>query len=128
VVSTLDDATKATEHPVLTMETIALLDPDVIYMWFNDKIDPADIIAGKQVAGVDFSTWASLSAVKDGRVFELDDPFLYDFMTGRQPIATLRIAKDINPEAFAGIDLTTEYDAFFQEMYGVTFPDYSPAG
>ncbi len=38
-------------------------------------------------------------------MYELDDPFLYDFMTGRQPIATLKIAKDINPEAFADIDL-----------------------
>lgn len=125
-VSLWDDATKETEHPVLSMETIAALDPDVIYMWFNPEIDPAQIIAGEQAGGFDFSTWQSLSAVKDGRVFELDDPFLYDFMTGRQPIATLKIAKDVNPDAFASIDLTTEYDAFFQQMYGVTYPDYTP--
>ena len=61
-------------------------------------------------------------------VFTADDPFLYDFMTGRQPIATLKIAKDINPEAFADVDLSAEYDAFFQQMYGVTYPDYQPAG
>jgi iron complex transport system substrate-binding protein len=127
VLSLWDDATKSSEHPVLTLETIARLDPDAIYMWFNPEIDPADIIEGRQVAGVDFSPWASLSAVKEGRVFELDDPFLYDFMTGRQPIATLKIAKDINPEAFADIDLATEYDAFFRQMYGVTYPDYAPA-
>ncbi len=128
VVSLWDDATKSTEHPVLTMEAIARLDPDVIYMWFNPEIDPSDVIEGNQVAGVDFSTWTTLSAVREGRVFELDDPFLYDFMTGRQPIATLKIAKDINPEAFAEIDLATEYDAFFRQMYGVTYPDYAPAG
>ncbi len=123
-----DDDARTTEHPVLSMETIALLDPEVIYLWFNPEIDPADIIEGRSVAGVDFSTWSGLRAVQSGRVYELDDPFLYDFMTGRQPIATLKIAKDINPEAFADIDLTSEYDAFFREMYGVSFPDYAPVG
>jgi iron complex transport system substrate-binding protein len=129
VVSALEDeATRTMEHPVLTMETIAALDPDVIYLWFNPEIDPQHVIDGAQVAGVDFSAWAGLSAVKNGRVYELDDPFLYDFMTGRQPIATLKIAKDINPDAFADVDLTTEYDAFFQDLYGVTYPDFTPAG
>ena len=126
VVSTWDDPARSDEHPVLPMETIAALDPDVIYMWFNPDIDPEDIIDGAQVGDVDFSTWAGLSAVQDGRVYELDDPFLYDFMTGRQPIATLKIAKDINPEAFADVDLTTAYDEFFQAMYGVSYPDYQP--
>jgi iron complex transport system substrate-binding protein len=123
-----DDEARTSEHPVLSMETIALLDPEVIYLWFNPEIDPVDIIEGRQVAGVDFSTWSGLRAVQDGRVFELDDPFLYDFMTGRQPIATLKIAKDINPEAFADVDLAAEYDAFFRQMYGVSYPDYAPAG
>ncbi len=127
VLSGWDDGARVIEHPVLSMETIALLDPEVIYLWFNPQIDPADIIDGREVAGVDFSTWSGLSAVQSGRVYELDDPFLYDFMTGRQPIATLKIAKDINPEAFADIDLASEYDAFFREMYGVTYPDYAPA-
>jgi iron complex transport system substrate-binding protein len=128
VLSEWDDETAATEHPVLSMETIAQLDPEVIYLWFNPEIDAQDILDGAQVAGYDFGPWANLAAVKAGNVFELDDPFLYDFMTGRQPIATLRIAKDINPEAFADVDLTAEYDAFFQQMYGVTYPDYQPAG
>ena len=128
VLADWDDEAAATEHPVLSMETIAQLDPDVIYLWFNPEIDPQDILDGAQVAGVDFAPWASLTAVKEGNVFELDDPFLYDFMTGRQPIATLKIAKDINPEAFADVDLSAEYDAFFRPMYGVTYPDYQPAG
>jgi iron complex transport system substrate-binding protein len=128
VLAAWDDEAAATEHPVLSMETIAQLDPDVIYLWFNPEIDPQDIIDGAQVAGVDFAPWSGLTAVKEGNVFELDDPFLYDFMTGRQPIATLKIAKDINPEAFAEVDLSAAYDAFFRQMYGVTYPDYQPAG
>ena len=128
VLSTWDDSARTEEHPVLPMETIAALDPEVIYMWFNPDIDPGHIIDGKQVGDVDFSTWAGLSAVQNGRVYELDDPFLYDFMTGRQPIATLKIAKDINPEAFADVDLETEYDEFFEAMYGISYPDFQPAG
>ncbi|MFO1541315.1 MAG: ABC transporter substrate-binding protein, partial [Chloroflexota bacterium] len=123
-----DDPAKTTEHPVLTMETIAKLDPKVIYMWFNPDISPSDVIEGKQAGGFDFSAWSSLSAVKNKRVYELDDPFLYDFMTGRQPIATLKIAKDINPDAFKSLDVASEYDTFFRQMYGVTYPDYQPAG
>ena len=128
MLSAWDDETAATEHPVLSMETIAQLDPEVIYLWFNPEIDPpGHPRRRRRSAGYDFGPWASLAAVKAGNVFELDDPFLYDFMTGRQPIATLKIAKDINPEAFADVDLTSEYDAFFQQMYGVTYPDYQPA-
>jgi iron complex transport system substrate-binding protein len=128
VIETWDDPAKSQEAVELSMETIAALDPEVIYMWFNPEIDPQHIIDGAQVAGFDFGPWANLTAVREGNVFELDDPFLYDFMTGRQPIATLKIAKDINPAAFADIDLTSEYDAFFQAMYGVTYPDFEPAG
>lgn len=128
VVETWDDPARSEEHPVLSMETIAALDPEVIYMWFNPEIDPQDILEGNQVAGFDFSTWSNLSAVQNGRVFELDDPFLYDFMTGRQPIATLKIAKDINPEAFADVDLAVAYDDFFRSMWGVSYPDFEPVG
>jgi len=128
VIENWDDPAKSTENITLPMETIAALDPQVIYLWFNPNIDPQDIIDGGQVGDFDFSTWSGLSAVQNGRVYELDDPFLYDFMTGRQPIATLKIAKDINPEAFADVDLDVAYDEFFQAMYGVSYPDYQPVG
>jgi iron complex transport system substrate-binding protein len=127
VVSKLDDATKATEHPILSMETIAKLDPDVIYMWFNPDIDPADIIAGKKVGNFDFATWSNLKAVKEKKVFELDNPFLYDAMTGRQPVATVKIAKDINPTAFASWSLDSEIDSYFVSVYGLHYPSYTSA-
>jgi iron complex transport system substrate-binding protein len=126
VLANWDDDARLGERAVLTLETIVALNPDVIYMWFNSEIDPEDVIAGRQIGGFDFAPWSGLTAVQEGRVFELDDPFLYDFMTGRQPIATLRIAKDINPVAFADVDLAHEYDAFFQDVYGVSYPDFTP--
>ena len=127
IMSMWDDPSASQEHPVLSLETLAALNPDVIYLWFNQEIDPSDIIEGKQAGGFDFAPWKEIAAVKNGRVFELDDPFLYDFMTARQPIASLKIAKDISPEAFADVDIESEYDAYFRSVYGVTYPDYQPA-
>lgn len=126
VVSEMVDGDTTQEQPVLSMEQIVELDPDVIYMWFNPDIDPSDIMDGRTVGTTDFSTWKGLTAVQNGAVFELDDPFLYDFMTGRTPIAALKVAKDINPVPFADVDLTEEYDQYFRAMYGVGYPDFEP--
>lgn len=120
------DNDETQEQPVLGMEQIIELNPEVIYMWFNPDIDPSDIIDGNTVGTVDFSTWQGLDAVKNGRVFELDDPFMYDFMTGRTPIAALKVAKDINPDVFADWDLSAEYDDYFRAMYGVGYPGFAP--
>lgn len=118
------DATQ--EQPVLSMEQIVELNPDVIYMWFNPDIDPSDVMEGRTVGTTDFSTWQGLDAVQNGAVFELDDPFMYDFMTGRTPIAALKVAKDINAVAFEDVDLSEEYDEYFRAMYGVGYPDFEP--
>jgi iron complex transport system substrate-binding protein len=122
VLTKWDNQTKNTEHPVLTMEAIAALNPDVIYMWYNDKLDPKDIMTG-----ADYKAWSSLNAVKNGRVYELDDPFMYDFMTARLPVAMMKVAKDINPETFKSWDLNKEYDAYFVDMYGVHYPGFAKA-
>ena len=126
VVSEMVDGDATQEQPVLSMEQIVELNPDVIYMWFNPDIDPSDVMEGKTVGTTDFSTWQGLDAVKNGLVFELDDPFMYDFMTGRTPIAALKVAKDINSEAFEGWDLSEEYDDYFRAMYGVGYPGFEP--
>jgi len=126
VVSEMVDGDATQEQPVLSMEQIVELNPDVIYMWFNPDIDPSDVMEGRTVGTTDFSTWQGLDAVQNGLVFELDDPFMYDFMTGRTPIAALKVAKDINAEAFDGWDLSAEYDDYFRAMYGVGYPGFEP--
>jgi iron complex transport system substrate-binding protein len=101
--------------------------PDVIYLWFNDELDPADILEGKTVGDFDFSTWADLPAVVNGQVFELDDPFAFDLMAAHMPIGVLKIASDINPAAFADWDLAAEQDALFTALYGLHYPSYEVA-
>lgn len=122
VISKWDNQSKYLEHPVLSMEAIAALDPDVIYMWYNENLDPEDVLTGD-----DFKTWSNLKAVKAGRVYELDDPFLYDFHTTRLPITMIKVAKDLHPDKFTSLNLTAETDAYFVSVYGVHYPGYEKA-
>jgi iron complex transport system substrate-binding protein len=121
------DEERTQEHPIVSLETLHVLAPDVIYLWFNDELDPADILEGKTVGDFDFSTWADLPAVVNGQVFELDDPFAFDLMAAHMPIGVLKIASDINPAAFADWDLAAEQDALFTALYGLHYPSYEVA-
>jgi iron complex transport system substrate-binding protein len=114
---------KMLEHPTISLETLQKLNPDVIYMWYNDKIDPSDVINGKG----DFAGWKDLNAVKNGRVYEVTDPFVYDSFTPRQPLALMAIAKDLQPELFKDVNMDQLIDSFFVEMYGVHYPGFSAA-
>jgi iron complex transport system substrate-binding protein len=122
VVSKWNNDTKYDEHPVLTMEAIQALNPDVIYMWYNPNLDPQDLATKEE-----YKAWRNINAVKNGRVYELDNPFLDDSMTSRLPLVVMKIAKNINPDKFASLDLNKEYDAFFVSVYGVHYPGYAKA-
>ncbi|HWQ64178.1 MAG TPA: ABC transporter substrate-binding protein, partial [Methanospirillum sp.] len=114
---------KMLEHPTISLETLQKLNPDVIYMWYNEKIDPSDVMSGVG----DFAGWKDLKAVKNGRVYEVTDPFVYDSFTPCQPLALMAIAKDLHPEIFKDINMDTLIDSFFVDMYGVHYPDYTAA-
>ncbi len=111
------------EHPVLNIETISELDPDVIYMWYNEKIDPADVMSGEG----DFAAWKDLKAVKNKRVYEVTDPFVYDFHSPRLPLALTEMAKNLYPDMYQDVDLNATVDSFFSDIYHVHYPGYAPA-
>lgn len=111
------------EHPTISLETLQRLNPDVIYMWYNDKLDPSDVLSGEG----EFAGWHDLNAVKNGRVYEVTDPFVYDSFTPRQPLALMAVAKDIQPDLFADVDMDALIDAFFVDMYGVHYPTFQAA-
>ncbi|HWQ67662.1 MAG TPA: ABC transporter substrate-binding protein [Methanospirillum sp.] len=123
VLETADFDGKMLEHPTISLETLQKLNPDVIYMWYNDKINPSDVMSG---AG-DFAGWKDLNAVKNGRVYEVTDPFVYDSFTPRQPLALMAIAKDLQPDLFKDLSLETMIDSFFFDMYGVHYPGFTAA-
>jgi iron complex transport system substrate-binding protein len=96
-------------------------------MWSNDKIDPKNIVSGDTVNGIDFSTWKDISAVKNKKVYEIPDPFVYDFMSPRMPLALMRIAKDLHPDKFSSLNMTKEIDQYYVKVYEVHYPGFKPA-
>ena len=115
---------KELEHPVLSLETIARIDPDIIYMWYSDRYNPEDIISGKD----EFEGWKDLKAVKTHRVYEIPDPFVYDFDSPRYPLTLIHMAQDIHPELFGNISMDYEVDQYYSHMYRVHYPGYASSG
>lgn len=118
-----NSSVKYVEHPVLNIETISELDPDVIYMWYNEKIDPSDVMSGEG----DFAAWKDLTAVKNKRVYEVSDPFVFDFHSPRLPLALTAMAQNLYPDLYQDIDLNKTVDSFFTDIYHVHYPGFSPA-
>lgn len=127
VLNAWTNETKNVEHPTLNPEALLALNPDVIYMWNNENLDPINITSGDTVDGIDFSTWKEISAVKNGRVYEISDPFVYDFHSPRLPLAMMHIAKDLHPDKFSDLNLTQEADQYYVEVYGIHYPGFEPA-
>jgi iron complex transport system substrate-binding protein len=117
-----DDEAASMEHPKLNLETLVELNPDVIYMWYNPSLDPEDVLTGSEFEG-----WKDISAVKNERVYEITDPFVFDFHSPRLPLALMLLAKDIQPEKFQDLDLDQEIDDLFVDIYSVHYPGYAPA-
>ncbi len=114
--------TRSMEHPKLNLESLVQLNPDVIYMWYNTNLDPEDVISGK-----DFEGWRDINAVKNGKVFEVQNPLIFDFHTPRYPLALMIMAKDINPDKFQDLDLDAEIDNMFVDLYSVHYPGFAAA-
>ncbi|MCX8207617.1 MAG: ABC transporter substrate-binding protein [Methanothrix sp.] len=110
------------EHPVLNLETLIKLNPDVIYMWYNENLDPEDIMTGE-----DFKGWKDINAVKNGRVYEIGNPYLFDAFSPRMPLALLHIAMDLHPDRFKDVDMNKTIDEFHVDMWGVHYPSMEKA-
>jgi iron complex transport system substrate-binding protein len=123
VLENADFEGKMQEHPIISGDQMKKLNPDVIYMWNNEDVDPSDIINGNG----EFAEWRNIKAVKTGRVYEVSDPFIFDSFSPQQPLALMAIAKDLQPDLFNTITLDKIIDSFFVKMYNVHYPGFSPA-
>jgi iron complex transport system substrate-binding protein len=117
-----DNDTRMMEHPVISLETLIKLNPNVIYMWYNEKLDPEDVMTSAEFEG-----WKEIDAVKNGRVYEIENPFLFDAFSPRLPLALLQVARDLHPEEFKGIDMNETIDQFHVDMWGVHYPSMEKA-
>ena len=110
------------EHPVINQETLIKLNPDVIYMWYNEDLDPEDIINGK-----DFQGLRDINAVKNRRVYEIGNPYLFDAFSPRMPLALLHVARDLHPDKFQDVDMNQTIDQYNVDIWGVHYPSMAKA-
>jgi iron complex transport system substrate-binding protein len=61
------------EHVIISLESLADWNPDMIVMWYNEKLDPEDIINDPLLQGLD--------AIRNRKVYELPGVFDCDFWT-----------------------------------------------
>jgi len=122
VMKEADEEAQNLEHPVINQETLIKLNPDVIYMWYNEDLDPEDIISGE-----DFQGWRDINAVKNQRVYEISNPYLFDAFSPRMPLALLHVARDLHPDKFQDVDLNQTVDQYNVDIWGVHYPSMTRA-
>ena len=110
------------EHPVINQETLIKLNPDVIYMWYNEDLDPEDIINGEDFLGL-----RDINAVKNRRVYEISNPYLFDAFSPRMPLALLHVARDLHPDKFQDVDMNQTIDQYNVDIWGVHYPSMAKA-
>lgn len=97
------------EHAVVSMEQIIKWNPDIVIMWLNNKKDPVDIINDPK--------WRTINAVKNKKVYELPEIFLYDLWTLKFQYAVKMTAKWAYPELFKDLDMAKERDKMLGVLY-----------
>lgn len=96
------------EHVSISVEKIHDWNPDIIVMWYNEKLNPEDIIKNPLLQGI--------SAIKNKKVFELPESFECDFWTLKME----HPARLINHWAYhdTPIDKKELFNKTFFSLYG----------
>ncbi len=102
----------ASEHMVVNLERILRWSPQLVVMWYNDRLSPQDILNDPQ--------WKSIAAIHNGRVHEFPEVFLCDLWTLKFQHAVKMVAKWAHPDLFGDIDLTREQAEMLKTLYGPT--------
>ena len=102
------------------MEQILVWDPDVIILSNFDTFTPDDLYENK-IEGQD---WSNISAVKNHRVYkEGVDTTFFCISYVEAPMYLEWLAKLVQPELFADIDLSEEWKDYYREMYNIELTD-----
>ena len=87
-------------------------------MWCNDRLGPADL---GEMAG-----WRSVSAVREGRVHELPDPFSCDFWTLKYIFTVEMVARWCHPDRFPEDDAESLRASLLNRLYGGRLGELPP--
>ncbi len=101
---------------VVSFEQIAAWNPEMIFL-VDYKGSAPEVVAGL----AQNEQWASLPAMKAGKVF----PFPCDFLSWDQPdprwiLGQEWLAKMIHADRFADLDMREQVVTFYEEMYGLS--------
>ena len=102
------------EHVVMSLENLLEANPRLIVMWYNEILDPRDILAKPG--------WKVMSAARTGRIREMPDLFSCDLWTLNFQYSARLMAAWCHPELFGDTDLEQEAERIFQTLYGDRFP------
>jgi iron complex transport system substrate-binding protein len=100
------------EHVTVSVEKIYDWDPDLIIMWYNEKLNPEDVMNEPLLSG--------LKAVNEQQVFELPSVFSSDFWT-------LKMAFPVyftGSHAYGSFDMSKGnmfLDSLYLNLYGTSF-------
>jgi iron complex transport system substrate-binding protein len=114
------DANPAGGWTKVSFEQVAAWNPDYVYViaYFND---PAEVVANLHAN----PQWRLLRAVQEQHLAAFPGDFYsWDQPDPRWILGQLWLAKSLHPERFAGLDLATETQQFYQELYGLEAADF----
>lgn len=97
------------EHLVINKETLLSLDPDLIIMWYNEKLDPADVMTEPG--------FSQMKAIRSKRVYELPSVFACDFWTLKYLNAARMVAQWAYPEAYSQNDSLLSESHLMDSLY-----------
>lgn len=114
----------------VNMEQIYEWNPDMIFITNFSSTNPEDLI-NNTVEGHD---WSNVKAVQEGKVYKFPLGMYRWFPPSSDtPLALMWVAKQVQPELFADIDLDQEIKDYFSKFYQVELTDediqtiYNPA-
>ncbi len=117
-------------QPEINMEQIYAWNPDMIFITNFSSVLPEDLY-NNTIEGDD---WSSVKAVQEGQVYKFPLGMYRWFPPSSDtPLALMWLAKTIQPELFADIDMDQEIKDYYVKYYNVELTDddlqviYNPA-
>lgn len=98
------------EHLIINTERLLEADPELIIMWYNQKLDAGDILK--------MPALGTLKAVKNKKVYELPSVFYCDFWTLKYPYAVRLVAQHAHANADSEFDSGDYLQQMMTFLYG----------
>lgn len=100
-------------NSTLTIEQIMNWDPEIIFM---GRMDDTGII-------LDNDAWSGITAVENGDVYLSPSGVFHWDYSGESVLLMLYLAKNIQPDLFADLNMEDEIQNYYETFYGYTLSD-----